>query len=72
MSYTTLQNLLSFLCMDLNTLCQKNEFCITDIHPSGTLCMEIAFEEVTMSPMVIIMYAFNTAYLLWTKIEMPQ
>ena len=52
---------LAFRCMDLNTLCQKNESYMTEVHLSSPSSMEIAFDEAT-SPMVMIMYAFNTAY----------
>ena len=36
---------------------------MTEVHPSGTLSMEIAFEQRILNPMVMIMYAFSTAYL---------
>ena len=46
--------------------CQSNESCIREVHLSGTVSMEIAFEHSTLNPMVMIMYTFNTAYMYLT------
>ena len=35
-----------------------------EVNPSGTMSMEMTFKEAIPKPMIIIMYAFNTAYLI--------
>lgn len=56
-----------YICVDLNTLCQNNESCISEIHPSGTLSLELEFEKVTPTAWMCFMYSFCDGSLEVTK-----
>ena len=62
-SYNAFKYSLGFLCVDLNTLCQNNESCITEVHPSGTLSLVIEFAKPTSNSLLCMMFAFTDATL---------
>ena len=54
---------LTFICFDLNMLCDNNSACVNELSPSGTLSMEISFKKNNDTPLILFMYAFNAAQL---------
>ena len=54
---------LTFLCFDLNVLCDNNMSCVNELVPSGTLSVEITFNTSTENPLILLMFSFNDAQL---------
>ena len=54
---------LTFLCFDLNVLCDNNMSCVNELVPSGTLSIEISFKSSTPDPLILLMFSFNDAHL---------
>ena len=52
---------LTFLCFDLNVLCDNNMSCVNELVPSGCLSLEIKFESNNDTPLLLLMFAFNDA-----------
>ena len=52
---------LGYIAIDLNTLCQKNDSCITEIHPQGTMNVEIEFSKTITEPYVMFLFSFTDA-----------
>jgi hypothetical protein len=48
-------------CVDLNTLCQKNQSCITEISPSGTLSAEIEFDTPLTTSHLLVFFAYTNS-----------
>ena len=48
-----------YIVLDLNTLCNEKEMCISEIHPQGTLSCDIEFIDETRETCVLLMYTFN-------------
>lgn len=48
-------------CIDLNTLCQKSESCITELSPSGLLDCELTFKQAPSSNLHLLLFAYTTS-----------
>lgn len=56
-----------FLCADLNSLCQNDSSCITEVHPSGTLSIELEFSEETDDAMLLFLFSYTPGTLTVNK-----
>ena len=56
-------NSLTFLCFDLDVLCDNNMSCVNELVPSGCLSLEIKFESNNDTPLILMMFAFSDAHM---------